>query len=178
MQGEGGGQYLGPCKTQLVGVVEKLDLVKVEAGPAELTLAPGGKVQIDIRIERDKDYADGVILDMMFIHPQPFVAVKLGTQLPPGVTIDKKGSTLLISGKTLEGKIVLEAAANALPVERLPISVLAGVNFSYTINTIYGSNPIYLTIPAKGAKPVVTAAANERAKPAATKSAATKSNEP
>jgi hypothetical protein len=160
LQGEGGGQYLWPCRTQLVGVVEKLDLVKVEATPAEITLAPGGKVEIAVRVERDKDYKDPVNLDMVFIHPQPFVAVKLGMQLPPGVTLGKASKLRLAdAGGVLNGKIVLEAAANALPVERLPISVLAGVNFSFTINTTYGSNPIYLTIPFHDAKPAVANAA-------------------
>jgi hypothetical protein len=134
--------------------------MKVEATPAEITLAPGGKVEIAVRVERDKDYKDPVSLDMVFIHPQPFVAVKLGSQLPPGVTLGKASKLRLSdSGSVLEGKIVLEAAASALPVERLPISVLAGVNFSFTINTIYGSNPVYLTIPQHDAKPAVADAA-------------------
>jgi hypothetical protein len=167
-QGEGGGQYLWPCQTQIVGVVEKLDLVKVEATPSAITLAPGGKVEIAVRVERDKDYTDPVNLDMVFIHPQPFVAVKLGSQLPPGVSLGKASKLRLTgSGKTLEGKIVLEATSSALALERFPITVLAGVNFSFTVNTTYGSNPVYLTVAANQAKPAVARAATPPVAPLA-----------
>jgi hypothetical protein len=160
LQGEGGGQYLWPCQTQIVGVVEKLDLAKIEATPAEVTLAPGGKVEISVRIQRDKEFSDAVMLDMVYLYPQPTVAAKRGTQLPPGVTLGK-ASTIRLTDKqqVLEGKIVLEATKDALPVERLPITILAGVNISFSLNTVYGSNAIYLTIPAGNSKPAVAKAA-------------------
>ena len=45
---------------------------------------------------------------------------------------------------------MLEATASALPVERLPIAAIASVSISFSINTLYASNPLYLTIPEAG----------------------------
>jgi hypothetical protein len=71
----------------------------------------------------------------------------LGEQLPRGVKMGS-ASTTRLTGKTLEGKIVLEATSQAVPVERLPIAAIAGVSISFSINTFYASNPVYLTVPA------------------------------
>lgn len=153
LQSQGGGQIRWPIDTQIVGVVDKLDLVKVEAAPEELTLSPGGKAEFSVRIERNQGFADPVTLDMAFV----YFTTKFGEQLPPGVTMGK-ASKARLTGDVLEGKIVLEAAANALPVERLPIAALASVSISFSINTMYASNPVYLTIPAAAAKPAAAAA--------------------
>jgi hypothetical protein len=176
LQGEGGGQYLWPCRTSLVGVAEKLDLVDVVATPGEAKLVPGGKVEIAVKVERAKDFTEPVNLDMMFMYFGATAAAKRGVQLPPGVTVGKASQLRLTgNGTTLTGKVVLEAAANAMPIEPFPITVLAGANISFTINTIYGSNPIYLTVASKSGKPAATtAAAPAKAKPAATTSTTTK----
>jgi hypothetical protein len=142
LQSQGGGQGRWPISTQLVGVVEKLDLLKVEAKPEQVMLKPGTKAEIQVKIERQEGFADPVQLDMTFV----YFTIKWGEQLPPGVTVSGASKTRL-TGKTLEGKIVLEASPTALPVERLPITAIAGVSISFSINTLYASNPIYLTIP-------------------------------
>ncbi len=143
LQTQGGGQARWPISTQLVGVTEPLDLLKVEATPSELTLKPGGKAEITVRIERSKGYKDPVTLAMAF----KYFSTTYGNQLPPGVTVSKSSKARL-TGNVLEGKIILEATDKAMPVERLPISVLARVSITFSITTNYGSNPVYLTIPA------------------------------
>jgi hypothetical protein len=143
LQSQGGSQGRWPIQTQLVGVTEPLDLLKVEAEPSEITLPPGGKVELTVKIERSTDYTAPVGLSMSFTY---FNAV-LGEQLPPGVTLGKASQTRL-TGKSLEAKFVLEATEKALPVERLPIAAVAGVSISFSIDTRYASNPIFLTIPA------------------------------
>ena len=70
---------------------------------------------------------------------------KYGEQLPPGVTVGK-ASKLRLSGKTLEGKVILEASDKAVPVTRLPLTVLARVSITFSITTNYGTNPVYLTV--------------------------------
>ena len=142
LQTQGGGQARWPISTQLIGVTEPLDLLKVEATPSELTLKPGGTAEITVRIERSKDYKDPVTLAMAF----KYFRTTYGNQLPPGVTVSKKSKARL-TGNVLEGKIVLEATDKAMPVQRLPISVLARVSITFSITTNYGSNPVYLTIP-------------------------------
>jgi hypothetical protein len=141
LQNGGGGQGAWPVRTSIVGVVKSLDLSKVEASPAEITLAPGEKADLTVKIERNPSYDGPVTIDFTW----GYFTSKLGEQLPPGVTVGK-GSTARLSGKTLEGKITLEAASGALPVERLPIAVMAGVSISFSIDTKYASNPVYLTV--------------------------------
>jgi hypothetical protein len=148
LQSQGGGQGYWPVRTAIVGVAKQLDLLKVAASPTELVLKPGGKVELTVTIERSKDYKDPVGLEFTW----GYFNSKLGEQLPPGVTLGKSSVTRL-SGKTLEGKMSLEATSAALPVERLPVAVMAGVSVSFSIDTKYASNPLFLTIPAEPTKP-------------------------
>jgi hypothetical protein len=147
LQSGGGSQARWPSATQIVGVVDPMDLLSVKATPAELTLTPGGKGEIKVRIERNKDFSDAVTLDMAHV----YFNSKLGEQLPPGVTMGK-GSQLRLSGKTLEGKIILEAASSAPPIERYPVAAMAAVSISFSINTKYASNPVFVTVLKPGQK--------------------------
>ncbi|MBI1312072.1 hypothetical protein GC176_12330 [bacterium] len=140
-QGSGGGQARWPISTQLVGVTKPLDLLKVEAEPREVTLKPGDKAEINVRIERQEGFTDPVTLAMSF----DYFTTKFGEQLPPGVTVGK-ASKLRLAGKTLAGTVVLEASDKALAVEKLPIAVLARVSITFSITTNYASNPILLTV--------------------------------
>ncbi len=143
-QGSGGGQARWPIRTQIVGVVKPMDLVEVVAEPQELKLAPGEKAELRVRIRRREGFKDGVTLAMSF----DYFSTKFGEQLPPGVTV-APGSTARLTGDQLEGKIILQAAKNATPVERLPIAVLARVAITFSITTNYCSNPVYLTVKKK-----------------------------
>ena len=148
LQTQGGGQARWPIATQLVGVVQPMDLLKVEAEPAEITLKPGEKAEIKVRIERKPEYKDAVTLAMVFDYFQSV----MGDQLPPGVKMSP-GSKFRLSGTATEGTVILEADAKAVPVERLPIAVLARVSISFSITTNYASNPLSLTVlPAEPAK--------------------------
>ena len=147
LQSTGGSQGRWPIRTQLVGVTEPLDLVKVEATPDEITLAPGEKAEIAVRIERNKGFDESVSLAMAF----KYFSNTLGAQLPPGVKVAQESTARLNKG-VAEGKIILEAETGKKrppPVERLPIAVIARVSITFSITTNYASNPIYLTIPAE-----------------------------
>lgn len=143
-QSSGGGQARWPISTQIVGVTRPLDLLKVEATPTELTLRPGEKKELKVRIERQEGFTDPVTLAMSF----DYFSSKFGEQLPPGVTVSK-ASKLRLAGKVLEGNVILEAGDKVVEVERLPIAVLARVSITFSITTNYASNPIYLTVTAK-----------------------------
>lgn len=143
-QSSGGGQLRWPINTQLVGVTRPLDLLSVTAAPAEITLPPGGSAEIDVTIARNDGFTDPVTLAMSFDYFQQ----KFGEQLPPGVSVGS-ASQLRLAGDDLTGKVILEASNEALPVERLPIAVMARVSITFSITTNYASNPLLLTIPAK-----------------------------
>lgn len=140
-EGGGSAQYRWPCKTQIVGVTKPLDLVRVEANPTEITLAPGGRAEIAVRITRADGNTDPVTLAMSHMYYND----SSGDQLPPGVKLSSD-SRLQLTGTESEAKIILEAEANALTVQNLPIAVMARVFVTYNISTNYASTPISLTV--------------------------------
>lgn len=146
-QNSGGGQNSWPIETQIVGVTKPLDLTAVVAEPTEITLKPGESKEIKVRIERQGGFTDPVTLATEF----KYLGRILVPQLPPGVSMSPKSKARL-TGDTLEGTVVLTADDKAVPVERLPIGVVAQVSITFSINTLYSSNPIYLTVEVPEAK--------------------------
>ena len=106
-----------------------------------MTLKPGEKQELKVRIERQDGFTDPVTLAMSF----DYFSSKFGEQLPPGVTV-AKASKLRLAGKVLEGTVILEASDKAVAVERLPVAALARVSITFSITTNYASNPVYLTV--------------------------------
>ncbi len=146
LQVSGGSQARRPINTQLVGVTNPLDIVEFEATPNEITLRPGERVEIKVRVKRSKEFTGPIQLGMPFLYGNSIIA----DQLPPGVTMSKDSKARL-TGKTLEGTIILEAAKGAdapKPLQRFPIAVMGRISMSFSISTNYASNPIHLTIPA------------------------------
>ena len=144
LQGQGGGQGRWPAKTQLVGVVEPLDLLKVTATPAEITLKPGETKDIKVRIIRKEGFKDPVMIATEFKYSRSVI----GAQLPKGITI-APGSTARLAGKKLEGTITLVADKDPkklVAVNKLPIAILARVSITFSITTNHASNPILLTV--------------------------------
>ena len=142
LQSQGGGQARWPVNTSIVGVTNPLDLLSVTADPKEITLPKGGQAEFTVKIKRNAEFKEPVTVAMSFM----YFTNSFGDQLPPGVTL-AKASTGRLAGKTLEGKIILEATDKALTVNRLPIAALARVPITFSITTNYASNPVYLTIP-------------------------------
>jgi len=144
-QGGGSSQIRWPCKTQIVGVTQTLDLMRVEASPSEITLEPGGRAEIKVRVVRQQGNSDPATLAMSHM----YYTNSCGDQLPPGVSLSTDSRTQL-KGNESEAKIILEADKGALAVQNLPIAVMARVYVTYNISTNYASTPISLTVkPAK-----------------------------
>ena len=144
MQASGGSQARWPINTQIVGVTNPLDLVEFEATPSEITLRPGEKVEIKVRVKRNKEFTGPIQLAMPFLYGNSIVE----DQLPPGVSMTSD-SKARMTEKMVEGSIILEAATgdNApKPLERFPIAVMGRISMSFSISTNYASNPIHLTI--------------------------------
>jgi len=144
LQASGGSQARWPINTQIVGVTNPLDLVEFEATPSEITLRPGEKVEIKVRVKRNKEFTGPIQLAMPFLYGNSIVE----DQLPPGVSMTSD-SKARMTEKMVEGSIILEAATgdNApKPLERFPIAVMGRISMSFSISTNYASNPIHLTI--------------------------------
>ena len=110
----------------------------------ELVLKPGEKGTIDVEIQRRETYKDRLTLDVMLQH----LGQVFGTPLPPGVKVVDAGSKMSLDPNETKGRVIIEIAADAKPIERLPLSINANVSISFTQKRAYASPPIWLTIKA------------------------------
>ena len=140
-QGGGSAQIRWPCKTQIVGVTEPLDLVAVEATPSAVTLEPGGRAEIKVKIVRQKGNSDPATLAMRHM----YYTNSCGDQLPPGVSLSSDSRTQLKADES-EATIILEATKDAMPIQNLSIAVMVRVYVTYNISTNYASTPISLSV--------------------------------
>lgn len=137
----GGGRGRFDVNMQTVAVTDPSDILKVDVTPKTITLRPGEEVRLDVTLQRRPDYQKTVSLDVVLQH----LGGVHGNPLPPGVTVvEGKSKTLLGTGST--GHIVLKAAPNAQPIDKVPISVLAHVSINFVVKISYSSPPIPLTI--------------------------------
>ena len=138
----GGGRGRFDVTMQSVAVVEPGDILNVAVTPSVLRLKPGAEVKLEIAVERRKDYDKDITLDVSLRH----LGQTFGSPLPPGVTmLDDKSKTRLSKGES-KGHIVLKVAANATPIENVPIAVTAFVSVNFVVKMGYSSALIPLTI--------------------------------
>jgi hypothetical protein len=137
----GGGRGLFNCSLLSVAVTDPSDILKVKVNANKLVLKPGQEIKIDVTIERNMGYAQGVTLDMLLRHLNQVH----GNALPPGVTmVVGKSKTSLGAGNV--GHITLKAAPDAELVENVPIAVLAHVSINFVVKVSYSSEPIWVSV--------------------------------
>ena len=105
-------------------------------------MKPGESKRIDVTIERSPGYAKNITLDVLFKH----LSSVYGNSLPEGVTLDGQNSKTLLNGKENKGHITLKAAANALPVDKQQISVMANVSINFVMKATYSGDPVFVTV--------------------------------
>ena len=137
----GGGRGRFDVNLQTVAVTAPSDIVKVDVNTTNITLKPGEEVKIEVTVQRRADYDKGVFLDILLQH----LGSVFGNPLPPGVAIVPGKSKTLLGGSS-KGYITLKAAANAEPVENVPISVIANVSVNFVVKVHYSSVPILISI--------------------------------
>jgi hypothetical protein len=143
----GGGRARFNVGLQTVAVTDTSDILKVDVSTTKISLKPGEEIKIDVSLQRRQDYVKDVSLDIFLQH----LGSIFGNPLPPGVTIvESKSKTLL--GRTSKGHFVLKCAANAQPIENVPICVLAHVSINFVVKVSYASPPIRVSIAASGKK--------------------------
>ena len=137
----GGGRGIIDVRMAVAAIGSVPDIVKVRVEPEEIVLEPGHEVQLKVIIQRRSDFDKGVSLDVFLRH----LGTVFANSLPPGVTVTEgKSKTLIGAGN--EGVIVLKAAANAKPIERVPISVVANVSVNFMVKMSYSSPVIWLSV--------------------------------
>jgi len=141
----GGGRGHWPVEMHTVSVGEANDLRSVKLSTSEVTIKPGESKRIEITIERAPGFTKNVQLDMLFRH----LSGIFGNTLPSGVTIDSKNSKTLLTVKESKGHITLKAAANAKPIEKRQVSVMANISLNFVMKATYSAAPLYITVAEK-----------------------------
>jgi hypothetical protein len=137
----GGGRGRFDVALQTVAVTGPSDILQVEVSPRELRLKPGQEVRLDVTVKRRPDYTKDVSLDVLLQH----LGTVMGNPLPPGVTVVGGKSKTLLGGSS-KGHIVLRAAPNAAPIEKVPVCVLCHVSINFVVKVSYSSPPILLSV--------------------------------
>jgi hypothetical protein len=141
----GGGRGNYPVDFHTVSVADLMDLRAVHVGTTAVELKPGTSQRIDVTVERAPEFRGNVTLDMIFQHlEQPF-----GHTLPVGVTVDVVNSKTLLTGEETKGFISLKAAADAPPVEKQLVPVLAHVSINFVMKLTFSGEPVYVTVTPK-----------------------------
>jgi hypothetical protein len=140
----GGGRNHVPVEMHTVGVGKLSDLKDVVLSTYDLRLKPGESKRVDVTLTRTEGFAQNVTLDLLFQH----LGSIYGNSLPPGVSIDAKNSTLLLSGTESHGYLTLAADASAKPVESQRCCVMANVSINFVMKATYSSRPLRIGIDA------------------------------
>lgn len=138
---DGGARYLVPVHDHVVGTVDQLDIKAVRFSPSEIKLKPGETKPIKVTIERRPGFDDAVTLS---VKSGQHVWI-YGNCLPQGVTLDDS-SLIRLSGNNLTGTLVLRAAANAKPVERQLVPIMAEVSINFPLRMYYAGEPFWLSV--------------------------------
>jgi hypothetical protein len=137
----GGGRGKFDVNTQAIAVTAPSDILKVDVSTTHVVLKPGQEAKVEVTLQRRGDFDKGVTLDVLLQH----LGSVFGNPLPPGVTLEVgKSKTLLGTGS--QGHIVLKAAANAEPIEDVPIAVTANVSVNFVVKIPYSSPPILVSV--------------------------------
>jgi hypothetical protein len=138
----GGGRHHYPVDTHAVSVGAPLDLRAVKLSTTDVVLKSGESKRIDVTIERAPGFKGNVTLDVVYQH----LGTIFGDSLPPGVTVDERASLTTMTGDQSKGHISLMAAADAKPVEKHPVAVMAHVSINFVMKFTYCGEPLLVTV--------------------------------
>src|SRR5262249_49307076 len=138
----GGGRYHYPADMHTLSIGDALDLKSVAITPTSVTLKPGESKKVEVTIERCPGFKGNVTLDTVYQHLNSIY----GSSMPPGVSIDDKASRTLLTGEQTKGYITLKAAADAKPVEKQQVPIMAHVSINFVIKWTYSSEPLFIAV--------------------------------
>jgi hypothetical protein len=125
-----------------VSVGGPLDIRAVHVSPTAVAVKPGESKKVEVTLERAPGFKGGVTLDVIYQHLDTIY----GNSLPAGVTIDDKASKTVLAGNESKGYITLKAAADAKPVERQQVPVMAHVSINFVMKFTYCAEPLLVTV--------------------------------
>jgi hypothetical protein len=95
-----------------------------------------------VTIVRAEGFTQNITLDVIYRH----LGSIYGDSLPKGVTLDEKNSQTLLQGGQSTGSIVLTAAADAAPVDKQLVSVMANVSLNFVMKLAYSAEPLTVSV--------------------------------
>lgn len=138
----GGGRGHWPVDDHAVSIGTPGDLLAVDVSPQQVQLRPGESITLDVEIQRAEGFDKNVLLEVTYKHLNSVY----GDPLPKGVTVDAAASTTLLTGGATRGTITLQAADDAVAVERQPVTVMANVSINFVMKATYASEPLWLSV--------------------------------
>jgi hypothetical protein len=138
----GGGRHHYPADMHTLSIGDALDLQSVAIAPASVTLKPGESKKIEVTIARRPGFKGNVTLDTVYQH----LGKIYGGSMPPGVSIDERASRTLLTGEQTKGHITLKAAADAKPIEKQQVPIMAHVSINFVMKWTYCGEPLLITV--------------------------------
>jgi hypothetical protein len=138
----GGGRYHYPADMHTLSIGAPLDLESMTISPTAITLRPGESKKIEVTIQRSPGFKGNVTLDTVYQH----LSQIYGSSMPPGVRIDDRASQTLLTGGQSKAFITLTAAADAKPVEKQQVPIMAHVSINFVMKWTYCAEPLLITV--------------------------------
>jgi hypothetical protein len=140
----GGGRGHWPVEMHTVSVGDAMDVLSIKLSETAVILKPGESKKIDVTITRAEGFTANITLDLLYRH----LGSIFGDSLPKGVTLDEKNSQTLLTAGQSSGTIVLVAAADAKPVDKQQVSVMANVSLNFVMKMSYSAEPLTVSVVA------------------------------
>jgi hypothetical protein len=138
----GGGRYHYPSDMHTLSVGDPLDLLSVRVNPTSITLKPGESKRVEIVIQRSPGFKGNVTLDTVYQH----LSTIYGSSMPSGVRIDDKASQTLLTGEQSKAYLTFVAAADAKPVEKQLVPIMAHVSINFVMKWTFCGEPFFITV--------------------------------
>ncbi len=138
----GGGRYHYPADMHTLSIGDPLDIQSVTIRPTSIILKPGESKRVEITIERRPGFKGNVTLDTVYQHLNTIY----GSSMPPGVRIDEKASQTLLTGEQTKAYLTFQAAADAKPVEKQLVPIMAHVSINFVMKWTFCGEPFFITV--------------------------------
>jgi hypothetical protein len=138
----GGGRYHYPADMHTLSIGEPLDIQSVTIRPTSITLKPGESKRVEVVLSRRPGFKGNVTLDTVFQHLNTIY----GSSMPSGVRIVDKASQTLLTGEQTKAYLTFRAAADAKPVEKQLVPIMAHVSINFVMKWTFCGEPFFITV--------------------------------
>ena len=138
----GGGRYHYPADMHTLSVGDSLDIKSVTIRPTSITLKPGESKKVEVILSRRAGFKGNVTLDTVYQHLNTIY----GSSMPSGVRIDDKESQTLLTGEQTKAYLTFRAAADAKPVEKQLVPIMAHVSINFVMKWTFCGEPFFITV--------------------------------